>query len=548
MKNIFFILFFVPSVIFSQSNRHQQKYNNILELINQNELELAKQESYKLLKKSKDWKKPHLLLSQIHWIEKEFDKSEVEYFKYYNIDSPKRNGAYQFALRCYEEGLYQKALNYFIIANLFITDIHLDSLFSKELNHFVNNCKYAINAIENPVDFKYVNMGKNINTENAEYLPFVSVDASTFIFTRLIQESEKVFQEDFYLSKNINGEWSLSSAMHINTNLNEGSICISPNKKYLIYTACNRPDTEGRCDLYLCKKEIDGNWGSPINLSSINTRFWESQACFSPDMKYLYFVSDRRGGYGGDDIWRSEITNFGFSAPENLGPKINTIYDEMSPFLHADNLTFYFASQGHVGMGDFDLFVSKREHSDTSWNAPQNMGYPINSHNTENSLVVSKDGLTAYFVSDKSGFGQEDIFSFQLPKDKSAIRISDLEMDILTSEKGREIILHNVLFETDSYMLVKTSLIELNHLFNYLKKNPKIKIHIEGHTDNVGEEAYNIILSENRAKQVYSYLIEKGLSSTRLSYKGYGELKPISTNNTEKGREQNRRTSFVITP
>ena len=112
MKNIFFILFLVPIVIFSQSNRHQKKYNNIVELINKNELELAKQESYKLLKKSKDWKKPYLLLSQIHWIEKKFEKSEIEYFQYYNIDSPKRNGAYQFALRCYEEGLYQKALNY----------------------------------------------------------------------------------------------------------------------------------------------------------------------------------------------------------------------------------------------------------------------------------------------------------------------------------------------------------------------------------------------------------------------------------------------------
>tara|TARA_B000000565_G_C23673693_1_gene335239 strand:+ start:1 stop:663 length:663 start_codon:yes stop_codon:yes gene_type:complete len=218
----------------------------------------------------------------------------------------------------------------------------------------------------------------------------------------------------------------------------------------------------------------------------------------------------------------------------------------MSPFLHPDNLTFYFASEGHTSMGDFDLFISKRSHSDTTWNTPENMGYPINTYKTENSLAVSSDGKTAYFVSDREGFGKEDIFSFELPKNTRAEELSDLELEIISKESGDEIILNNVLFDTDSYMLLGHSFIELNLLLSYLKNNPSVKIHIEGHTDNVGEKDHNLILSENRAKEVFYYLKDRGISSERLSFKGYGESNPIESNNTELGRSKNRRTSFSI--
>ena len=263
-------------------------------------------------------------------------------------------------------------------------------------------------------------------------------------------------------------------------------------------------------------------------------------------MKYLYFVSNRRGGFGGNDIWRSEITKFGFSEPENLGPIINTKYNEMSPFLHPDNLTFYFSSEGHIGMGSYDLFVSRRETTVDGWGSPNNLGYPINTNKIENSLVVSSNGKTAYFVSDNSGFGKEDIFQFELPLHIRADSISKLEMNILNNESGKEVVLNNVLFDTDSYILLEVSLTELFILLDYLKKNPHINIHIEGHTDNVGDVKHNIILSENRAKSVYNFLKDRGIDSQRLSYKGYGESRPIDTNNSEAGRRNNRRTSFVI--
>ena len=542
MRKISFILFLVPLVMFSQSQRDQKKYNNIVELIKQNELELAKEESYKLLKKNKDWKKPHLLLSNIFLKEQNYEKGVEEFFKYYNINSQKSSfPVFQLAEVFYKEGVYLEALKYFnISANL--------SEEENKYSHYINNCRFAIDAMENPVKFDFKNMGKNINTENAEYLPFISADGNEFIFTRLLEFEEGMFQEDFYKSEKINGDWIESLPMEINTIQNEGSVTVSADGSFLIYTACNREDGKGRCDLYLCVKQENGKWSKSENVSNINSRDWESQACFSPDLRYVYFVSDRRGGYGGDDIWRSEITRFGFSSPENLGLTINTKEDEMSPFFHPDNLTFYFASEGHTGMGDFDLFVSRRLHSDTFWGIPENLGYPINSHNTENSLVVSNDGKTAYFVSDKSGYGKEDIFTFQLPEDKRSTKISELELEIITQNNGNEIILKNVLFETDSYELVETSFIELNTLINYLKKNPKIKIHIEGHTDNISDDKHNLILSDNRAAKVYGYLVDRGVSSERLSYKGYGESKPISTNKTDQGRRQNRRTSFIIIP
>ena len=542
MRKILFILLLVPLVMFSQSQRDQKKYNNIVELIKQNELELAKEESYKLLKKNKDWKKPHLLLSNIFLKEQNYEKGVEEFFKYYNINSQKSSfPVFQLAEVFYKEGVYLEALKYFnISANL--------SEEENKYSHYINNCRFAIDAMENPVKFDFKNMGKNINTENAEYLPFISADGNEFIFTRLLEFEEGMFQEDFYKSEKINGDWIESLPMEINTIQNEGSVTVSADGSFLIYTACNREDGKGRCDLYLCVKQENGKWSKSENVSNINSRDWESQACFSPDLRYVYFVSDRRGGYGGDDIWRSEITRFGFSSPENLGLTINTKEDEMSPFFHPDNLTFYFASEGHTGMGDFDLFVSRRLHSDTFWGIPENLGYPINSHNTENSLVVSNDGKTAYFVSDKSGYGKEDIFTFQLPEDKRSTKISELELEIITQNNGNEIILKNVLFETDSYELVETSFIELNTLINYLKKNPKIKIHIEGHTDNISDDKHNLILSDNRAAKVYGYLVDRGVSSERLSYKGYGESKPISTNKTDQGRRQNRRTSFIIIP
>ena len=253
----------------------------------------------------------------------------------------------------------------------------------------------------------------------------------------------------------------------------------------------------------------------------------------------MYFISNRSGGYGKEDVWRSEITKKGFMPAENLGSSINTNQVEMSPFLHPDNLTLYFASDGHIGMGDDDLFVSRRVNAQEDWDIPENMGYPINTQNSENSLIVSSDGKTAYYTSDISGFGKEDIFQFELPENLQAEPLADLELDIITNKAGEEVILKNVTFESNSFALEESSFAELDKLIAYLQKNPNLQIEIQGHTDNVGNETDNQILSQQRAKVVFEYLSAK--LENKLTYKGFGESQPLAEDN-----DKNRRTSFVI--
>ena len=353
---------------------------------------------------------------------------------------------------------------------------------------------------------------------------------------------DNFLQEDFFISeKDTNNNWGPSRLFgtHLNTNGNEGAFSFSVDNDRAVFTACDRDDRVGRCDLYFLINGRTFNAGKVINSEE-----WDSQGCFSHDGKYLYFVSSRSGGYGGKDIWRSEITVDGFIEPENLGSLINTKYDEMSPFLHPDNLTLYFASNGHIGMGDYDIYVSRRINTLESWQSPENIGYPINTFKTENSLIVANNGRTAYYTSNNSGFGQEDIFTFELPKNMQADEISTLELEIITQTKGAEVILENVTFSSNSSSLYESSYVELDKLTSYLLKNPELNIEIQGHTDNLGNDIDNLILSDKRAKAVYDYLILR--VKNKLSYVGYGESIPLTSNETEIGRSLNRRTSFVI--
>jgi outer membrane protein OmpA-like peptidoglycan-associated protein len=217
----------------------------------------------------------------------------------------------------------------------------------------------------------------------------------------------------------------------------------------------------------------------------------------------------------------------------------------MSPFIHADNLNLYFSSKGHVGMGDYDLFLSNRDSITSKWQKPKNIGYPINDHKSQNSLIVSSDGKTAYFNSSFEGYGSDDIFYFDLPNNIRSTPLNNIELDIIVSKIGEEIILKNVHFSNNSYVLNDSSKIELNKLSDYLI-NYKIKIKIEGHTDSNGDSNLNLILSNNRAKSVNDYLISNGVKQNQLNFSGYGDTRPIADNNSKEGRAINRRTSFII--
>ena len=195
-------------------------------------------------------------------------------------------------------------------------------------------------------------------------------------------------------------------------------------------------------------------------------------------------------------------------------------------------------------MGDFDIFVSRRKNKINSWQKPENLGFPINTHNTENSLIVEKDGNTAYFVSNKNGYGLEDIFVFQLPNQLKAKEITNIELDIITKQSNEEIIFRNVIFESNSFIIDSSSYSELDQLVEYLIKNPELEIEIQGHTDDQGNDLDNLKLSISRAYEVYKYLHSR--TENQLTYVGYGEQNPLFPNNSTQNRAKNRRTSFVI--
>jgi outer membrane protein OmpA-like peptidoglycan-associated protein len=310
----------------------------------------------------------------------------------------------------------------------------------------------------------------------------------------------------------------------------------------------------------------------------------------------------------------------------NLGDTVNSKAEEMAPFIHPDDQTLYFSSRGHPGLGGYDLFLS-RKNLRGYWNTPVNLGYPINTHADEITLVVNARGDMAFISSDiPGGRGRQDIYTFQLYPDArpmlttyfkgivydevtgeklearfelidlaTAVTCAEAWSDpvtggfllVLPTEKnyalnvskddylfysdnffltgtnsssepflkniplrpvkvGEAVILRNIFFDTDQYLLKEQSLAELKKLTTFLRNNPKLKIEISGHTDNVGSATHNLELSANRARAVYNYLVGQGIESARLSSAGYGFNRPVDDNSTEQGRANNRRTEFKV--
>jgi outer membrane protein OmpA-like peptidoglycan-associated protein/tetratricopeptide (TPR) repeat protein len=261
--------------------------------------------------------------------------------------------------------------------------------------------------------FKPVNMGDGINSAESEYFPSLPIRGNEMVFTRRLNN----FNEDFFIAEKASSSWASARRLSgsINTPQNEGAQNISQDGLWLVFTACNREDGFGSCDLYISYLAKEG-WGEAVNLGKkVNTESWDSQPCLSPDKRDLFFASSRAGGFGGSDIYVSHLLPNGtWSAAENLGPTINTPADESSPFMHADNQTLYFTSNGHPGYGEQDLYFVKKG-APGKWTTPQNLGYPINTINHEGTLFIAADGKTAYYSSDRSDTkGGLDIYTFEL--------------------------------------------------------------------------------------------------------------------------------------
>lgn len=302
-----------------------------------------------------------------------------------------------------------------ILGRLSIAD--LDTLAQKKVEK--DKLRHTLRSA---VDRSYIgginlyNLGTGVNTKENEYLPSLSLDGNTLVFTRNTGGNE-----DFFVSqKDTIGKWNKAINMGYppNTNLPDGGAKLSADSNYLFYTRCDirSPDgiRGGGCDLVFSYRTPEG-WSTPQYFGyTVNTHAYEGMPCLSSDNKSLYFVSNREGGYGGMDIWVTRFENNLWTKPINLGPNINTEKDETSPFIHPDNETLYFASNGHLGLGNTDLYIS-RKNKDGSWKKPLHIGAPINSEGFEGSMVVNARGTTGYMAAErKESIGGLDIYSFEM--------------------------------------------------------------------------------------------------------------------------------------
>ncbi|MCW3074429.1 MAG: flagellar motor protein MotB [Flaviaesturariibacter sp.] len=318
-----------------------------------------------------------------------------------------------YAINLAGAGQFQKALN---VIDALLRSPKLPASTQKAAEFRRKSFQFALDfAKTHPGNYVFApqNLGGGINTSESEYFPSLTVAGSDMIFTRRLQGRN----EDFFVAHKEDKNWGDAFRLNgsINTTQNEGAQNISQDGKWLVFTGCYRPDGAGSCDIYISYLNDDG-WSEAINLGSrVNTDQWETQPCLSADKRDLYFVSRRPGGYGGSDIYVTHLGPTGrWSEPENLGPEINTSGDELTPFIHADNQTLYFASNGLQGYGAQDLFVTRKT-ANGKWSKPENLGYPINTVDEESALSIASDGVTAYYASDRpEGKGGLDIYSFEM--------------------------------------------------------------------------------------------------------------------------------------
>jgi outer membrane protein OmpA-like peptidoglycan-associated protein len=312
----------------------------------------------------------------------------------------------------------------------------------------IRSCDFGINSMAHPVPFKPVNLGDSINSKDDDYMNAITADEQQLFLTRKLPRIKHTanesteFNEDFYKAVKADSIWrkAVNIGPPVNTEENEGALCISPDGKYIFFAACNREDGYGSCDIYWSKKTGD-DWGTPENLGPVvNSPAWDSQPSFSSDGKTLYFASKRPGGKGSSDIWKTELQQDGsWTVPVNLGDSINTKFEEMAPFIHPDNRTLYFGSRGHQGMGGYDLFISRMD-PDGNWSNAVDLGYPINTYADEINLVVNAKGDLAYISSDKlGGKGGMDIYSFKLYKEAQPVMVTYFKGVVYDKETNKRL-------------------------------------------------------------------------------------------------------------
>lgn len=412
-------------------------------------------------------------------------------------------------------------------------------------------------------------MPEPINTSRNDGAASFSADGQTMVYGACNRE-DGVGSCDLYIAYLNGNAWSTPVNMGnvVNSKSWDAQSTISSDGNKIIF-ASERPGGYGDTDLYMVEKNIFGDWGIPVNLGPmVNTPFGEYTPFLSQDGKTLYFSSYGHSGYGGSDIFKSVFEDGKWSRPVNLGKPINTAGDDRFFTIGGPGEFGYFASDRD---GNLDLYeIEIPEHmrpeptvvvsgtvTDAKSREPIGAYVLVEDISTGELIAVNKSNSATghYLVVLPAGrkysvsANKESFFfysnRFDIPMEA---RYNEVKMDIELKpiEKGAKVVLNNIFFETGKSTLSPESRLELEKAVALLRQNPSMIIEVGGHTDNVGDDATNMKLSHDRARSVREYLVAGGIPPGRLQAKGYGELNPIASNDTDDGRKANRRTEFVI--
>ncbi len=330
------------------------------------------------------------------------------------------------------------------------------------------------------IDFTPINLGAGINSADGEYWPGLTLDGKYFYFTRMKYAKNGRPYEDFYRSELNDTNWLPSTRLPepVNTIDNEGTVSITADGKNIFFSAKDRtapngaPLGQGGHDIYF-SSYFNGQWSNPINLGPvINTSAWESQPSISPDGLTLYFASDRAGGFGLADIYKSEFKDGRFQPPVNLGKKINTKGEEQAPFIHYDNQTLYYSSDGLPGLGSSDIFIAKKN-AENKFDTAINLGYPLNSEGMELGMIVDRLGKYGYLSSTRAGgYGDLDIYKFVLPKSIKPEAVSYVQGNVYDAKSLDKLVANIELTDLSTGKIITTIQSQKNgDFFIVLKSN-----------------------------------------------------------------------------
>lgn len=327
-----------------------------------------------------------------------------------------------------EEENFDKALEHLSKFDQYYTTLQAEEEVRKEANLCRAQCTMGKSLMNKPLQVNITNLGPNINSKYDDKNPCITADGRKLVYTtRRPQttssdrdvEGDGAYFEDIYIASFDSASNSFVSSVRadgsINTNGHDACTSISPDGKQIFIYKNDAGKAESRGGNIFVSKVAGDKWKAPVTLGKpINSSYWEGGVCISADGKWYFFTSERKGGYGRSDIWRVEkMAKNTWGKPENLGPEVNSEYDEAGVFLAPDGKTLFFCSNGPGSMGNYDIFKTVLENG--KWSSPVNLGYPINTVAKEGQITLSADANTAYISSNRKGsLGESDVFVIDL--------------------------------------------------------------------------------------------------------------------------------------